>query len=81
MNMLYGIPIILFLGGCALRYWVGRRRFYRRNSFGIEEFSNYERSKLTHLLEELLTFIAIFLIIAALLLTAMVYSLMHSQRM
>jgi len=81
MNMLYGIPIVLFLGGCALRYWVGRRRFYRRNGFGMEEFSSYERSKLTHIFEELLTFIAIFLIVAALLLTAIVYSLTHSQRM
>lgn len=36
---------IIFLGlGLALRYWINRRKFYRRSPTGTEGFSSYEKS-------------------------------------
>jgi hypothetical protein len=33
--------LALFGGGVALKVWVDRRQFYRRNVAGIEEFASY----------------------------------------
>lgn len=33
--------VVLFGGGVALNTWVDRRKFYRRNMAGVEEFASY----------------------------------------
>ena len=32
------------VAGLGLRYWINRRRFYRRSPTGAEGFSSYEKS-------------------------------------
>lgn len=44
--------IIILLVGIALRYWINRRRFYRRNAAGIEGFSSYEKAVIVRILEK-----------------------------
>lgn len=38
------IGIIFLVLGLALRYWINRRKFYRRSPTGAEGFSSYEKS-------------------------------------
>ncbi|MBW3524805.1 molybdenum ABC transporter permease [Chryseobacterium sp. NKUCC03_KSP] len=38
------IGIIFLVAGLALRYWINRRKFYRRSATGAEGFSSYEKS-------------------------------------
>lgn len=38
------IGIIFLVLGLALRYWINRRKFYRRGPMGAEGFSSYESS-------------------------------------
>ena len=46
---------LLFLGiGIAIRLYVGRRQFYRRNEAGIEEFSSYSKAVVATTFESLL---------------------------
>ena len=45
------LGIVLFAAGIGLRYWLGRRAFYRRNAAGVEEFSSYGAATGTHFLE------------------------------
>lgn len=44
--------IITFILGIALRYWINRRRFYRRNVAGKETFSSYEKAVIVRILEK-----------------------------
>ena len=46
-----------------LKHWVGKRKFYRRNVAGIEEFKSYGSAVITDLLEKFVSFIAKVLII------------------
>lgn len=38
------IGILFLVVGLGLRYWVNRRKFYRRSITGAEGFSSYEKS-------------------------------------
>ena len=61
------IGIIFLVTGLALRYWINRRKFYRRNPTGAEGFSSYENSVFIKLIERIGKWIAYALIIFGLL--------------
>jgi len=45
------LSIVLIIMGWAVKYWINRRKFYRRNAAGIEGFKSYEKMRLTVILE------------------------------
>lgn len=61
------IGIIFLVTGLGLRYWINRRKFYRRGSMGAEGFSSYESSAIIKLLEKFGKWVAYALIIFGLL--------------
>lgn len=61
------IGIIFLVAGLALRYWINRRRFYRRSPTGTEGFSSYEKSVAIKFIEKVGKWIAYALIIFGLL--------------
>ena len=67
------IGIIFLVTGLALRYWINRRKFYRRSDSGAEGFSSYEKQVTIKFLERVGKWIAYALIIFGLL-SVWVYS-------
>ena len=61
------IGIIFLIAGLGLRYWLNRRKFYRRGPMGAEGFSSYESSVIIKLLEKFGKWVAYGLIIFGLL--------------
>lgn len=61
------IGILFLVAGLALRYWINRRKFYRRSPMGAEGFSSYESSVFVKLIERIGKWIAYALIIYGLL--------------
>ena len=61
------IGIIFLIAGLGLRYWINRRKFYRRSPMGAEGFSSYESSVFIKLIERVGKWIAYALIIFGLL--------------
>jgi len=61
------LGIIALVLGIGLRYWVNRRKFYRRSPMGAEGFSSYEKSVAIRFFERLGKWIAYALIIFGLL--------------
>ena len=61
------IGIIFLVAGLGLRYWINRRKFYRRGPMGAEGFSSYESSVIIKLLEKFGNWVAYALIIFGLL--------------
>lgn len=61
------IGIIFLVAGLGLRYWINRRKFYRRGPMGAEGFSSYESSVIIKLLEKFGKWVAYALIIFGLL--------------
>lgn len=61
------LGIIALVLGLGLRYWINRRKFYRRSPMGSEGFSSYEKSVAVTFLERLGKWIAYALIILGLL--------------
>ncbi|WP_317041466.1 MULTISPECIES: molybdenum ABC transporter permease [Chryseobacterium] len=59
--LVMGIGFLIL--GLALRYWINRRKFYRRGPAGAEGFSSYERSVIVTLAERFGKWIAYALII------------------
>jgi uncharacterized membrane protein len=59
--------IFLLLIGAALRYWINRRRFNRRNAAGLEGFSTYEHATAIKFVEGIGKLISYALIIIGLL--------------
>lgn len=57
------IGIIFLVLGLGLRYWINRRKFYRRSPMGAEGFSNYEKSVAIKLVERVGKWVAYALII------------------
>ena len=51
--IIFGILALVI--GILLKLFIGRRRFYRRNSLGGEGFKNYRSSLITPFWENLLT--------------------------
>jgi hypothetical protein len=45
------IGIVLIAGALLGFGWVGRRKFYRTNKYGVEEFESWGRAVRTQLLE------------------------------
>jgi len=68
--IIFGILALLI--GIVLKLYIGRRRFYRRNSLGAEGFKNYKSSLLTPLWENFLTLAGGLLIILGILSLAFV---------
>ena len=44
MNPALFLSIVSLFIGLSLRYWINRRKFYRRSPMGVEGFSSYEKS-------------------------------------
>lgn len=61
------LSIIAFVSGFGLRYWINRRKFYRRSPTGAEGFSSYEKSVFISFLERTGKWIAFILIVFGLL--------------
>lgn len=57
------IGIIFLVLGLGLRYWINRRKFYRRSPIGAEGFSNYEKSVAIKFVERVGKWVAYALII------------------
>ena len=57
------LGIIALVLGLGLRYWINRRKFYRRSPTGAEGFSSYEKSVIIKTSERLGKWIAYALII------------------
>ena len=47
------LGIIALVFGLGLRYWINRRKFYRRSSTGAEGFSSYEKSVVISFIERI----------------------------
>ena len=67
MNPALFLGIIALIIGVSLRYWINRRKFYRRSPMGVEGFSSYEKSVVTTFLEGSAKWISFGLIIFGLL--------------
>lgn len=67
MNPALVLSILALLSGLVLRYWINRRKFYRRSPMGAEGFSSYEKSVFITFLERTGKWIAYILIIFGLL--------------
>ena len=67
MNPALFLGIIALIIGVSLRYWINRRKFYRRSPMGVEGFSSYEKSVVTTFFEGSLKWISFGLIIFGLL--------------
>ena len=61
------LSIIALVSGFGLRYWINRRKFYRRSPTGAEAFSSYEKSVFISFLERMGKWIAYVLIVLGLL--------------
>ncbi len=57
------LGIIALVLGLGLRYWINRRKFYRRSPTGAEGFSSYEKSVVVSFLERIGKLASIVLII------------------
>lgn len=57
------LGIIALVAGLGLRYWINRRKFYRRSPFGTEGFSSYEKSVGVTFVERIGKWIAYILIV------------------
>ena len=64
----YGIIILII--GVALRYYINRRRFNRKNGAAVEMFRNFEHKSFVRSLEGVFRLIATLLIIVGFLLIA-----------
>ncbi|MET3018618.1 hypothetical protein [Flavobacterium hydatis] len=67
--IIFGILALVI--GILLKLFIGRRRFYRRNSLGGEGFKNYRSSLITPFWENLLTLAGGLLIIFGIIALAM----------
>jgi len=61
------LGIIALVLGLGLRYWINRRKFYRRSPTGAEGFSSYEKSVAIKFIERVGKWIADALIIVGVL--------------
>ncbi|WP_346238984.1 hypothetical protein ABDK00_009655 [Niabella insulamsoli] len=61
------IGIIALVLGLLLIYWINRRKFYRRNTSGLEVFSSFEKSLSFRFLERIGKWIGYVLVILGIL--------------
>lgn len=57
------LGIIALILGLGIRYWINRRKFYRRSPTDAEGFSSYEKSVFVNFMERTGKWIAYLLII------------------
>ncbi|MCT1524012.1 molybdenum ABC transporter permease [Sphingobacterium hotanense] len=57
------LGVLALVSGLGLRYWINRRRFYRRSPTGAQGFSSYEKSVIVTNAERVGKLVAIVLII------------------
>ena len=69
----YLAAAFFFIVGMGIRYWRGRRRFYRRNKAGMQVFINYHRSLLMIWLESCALFLSALCLFLALLFLVLGY--------
>lgn len=60
-----GIALVVF--GFGIRYWVGRRRFYRRGLAGLQQYSSYSKSLIVSIFERFANFLSVPMILIGLL--------------
>lgn len=60
--------VVVLLTGLLLRYWIGRRRYNRRNVAGLQCFKSYSAALFTLTVEKVLNIIATLMIAGAILL-------------
>nr|WP_199077096.1 hypothetical protein [Pedobacter sp. ASV19] len=65
--MVYGF-IVLFVGAVLL-YWISRRRFNRRNKYGVPQYKNYEHKTVLLVWENVVKLCGQVLVLAGVLLT------------
>lgn len=59
--IIFGVLALII--GIAIKLFIGRRKFYRRNAAGNEGFKNYRNALITPFWERILSFIGGLLII------------------
>lgn len=66
--------------GIALRLWISKRKFYRRNPAGMEEFKNFRTSIFTTILELVFNILGFILIVGGILILLLgLYATMQSK--
>lgn len=58
-----GGAVLALIAGIALRMWVSRRAFYRRNEAGVEEFKSYSAKLGTNAIEGVVSIISVLLLL------------------
>jgi len=61
------IGAIALASGIALKLYVGRKRFYRRNQAGLQGFKNYGNAVIIPVIESILLYIGWLLILVGIL--------------
>ena len=56
--------IFCIVGYVGIHLYIGRRRFYRTNAAGVEEFESYARAVMSQLFEALLTLLTLVFLLA-----------------
>jgi len=64
--LLFGILCLLI--GLGLQFWIGKRRFNRKNIVGIEGFSSYEKMLFVRFIERIGKLISFTIIVLGILL-------------
>ncbi|NRS87719.1 hypothetical protein HNQ02_000626 [Flavobacterium sp. 7E] len=63
MNPALFLSIVSLLIGFSLRYWINRRKFYRRSPMGVEGFSSYEKAVVITFFERVIKWISFIIIV------------------
>jgi len=61
------IVALLFIG-LLLRYWIGKRRFNRRNIAGLQQFKNYRQAVCASIIEKGINILGLLMLLAAIIL-------------
>jgi hypothetical protein len=56
--------VLLIATGLLLRYWIGKRRFDRKNVAGLQNFTRYRNAVIILTIENIVVWIANLLIVA-----------------
>ena len=64
--------IFCIVGYVGIHLYLGRRRFYRTNPAGVEEFESYGRAVLSQLFEALLTLLTLVFLLGGVIAMALV---------
>jgi len=63
--------VILILISFIIRYWISRRKFYRRTHLGLEAFSSFQKAFATNAFEKLMWVISTLVLIAGILVSGL----------